>query len=414
MARLLQTRVLLKKSLNLIIPCLGSQSRSIHNDSLLPETHRMLKNSLTDLVDNEIAPFAKRTDSEHRYPIESVKKMGEFGIFGLLVPEKYGGGGLDTLAYAIAMEEISRGCATCGVIVSAHISLYLSPILEFGTEKQIERYVTPYLTGDLIGSFCLSEPENGSDAGAASTTSNLEGDNWIINGSKMWVTNGSLNGASVVMATSDKAKKHKGISSFIVPKPSKGVTVGKPEDKLGIRGSPTVQLTFENVAIPSENLLGQTGDGFKIAMKTLDCGRIGIAGQAIGIAQASIDCAAKYAMERKAFGIPIAQLQAIQIKLADMECRTQSARLLAWHASTLKDKGENFTKEAAMAKLCASEAATFCSHQAIQILGGMGFVTDMPAERHYRDARITEIYEGTSEVQRLVIASNLLKEYSFL
>lgn len=407
MARLLQTRFLLSNPLKLF----RSQTRSINNDVLLPETHRMLKNSLKEIVDNEIVPLAIRTDAEHRYPIECVQKLGDFGIFGLIVPEKYGGGAMDSVAYSIAIEEISRGCASCGVIASAHLSLYLYPILEFGTEKQKEEYVVPYTTGELLGSFCLSEPGNGSDAGAASTTARLENDKYVVNGTKMWVTNGSVKGSTVVMATSDKTKKHKGISAFIIPKDSEGLITGKLEDKLGIRGSPTVQLTFDDVKIPQENLLGELGEGFKIAMKTLDCGRLGIASQALGIGQASIDCAIKYAAERKAFGYPISKLQAIQIKLADMESRLQSARLLTWHASTLKDKEEKYTKEAAMAKLVASEAATFCSHQAIQILGGMGFVTDMPAERYYRDARITEIYEGTSEVQRLVIAANLLKEY---
>lgn len=411
MARFLQSRYLLKKSLNLLAPSFRSQTRSINNDVLLPETHRMLKNSLKEIVDNEIVPLAIRTDAEHRYPKECVQKLGDFGIFGLIVPEKYGGGGMDSVAYAIAIEEISRGCASCGVIASAHLSLFIYPVLEFGTEKQKEEYVTPYTTGELMGSFCLSEPGNGSDAGAASTTARLDSNEYVINGTKSWVTNGSLKGASVVLATSDKAKKHKGISAYIIPKDSEGLVIGKLEDKLGIRGSPTVQLTFDEVRVPKENLLGQPGDGFRIAMKTLDCGRIGIAAQALGIAQASIDCAIKYAAERKAFGTPIAKLQAIQIKLADMESRLQSARLLTWHASMLKDKGVYYSKEAAMAKLMASETATFCSHQAIQILGGMGFVSDMPAERYYRDARITEIYEGTSEVQRLVIASNMLREY---
>lgn len=323
-----------------------------------------------------------------------------------------GGTGLDYLAYAIAMEEISRGCASSGVIMSVNNSLYLGPILGFGNDKQKEKFITPYTTGDIVGCFALSEPGNGSDAGAASTTAVDKGDHYILNGTKAWITNGYESKAAVVFATTDKSLKHKGISAFIVPKDTKGFSLGKKEDKLGIRGSSTCQLIFEDCVIPKENILGQPGYGFKIAMKTLDAGRIGIASQALGIAQASLELAVDYAQKRMAFGKPISKLQAIQEKIADMAVKVESARLLTWRAAWLKDNDKPYTKEAAMAKLAASEAATFCSHQCIQVLGGMGYVSDMPAERYYRDARITEIYEGTSEIQRLVTAGSVLKELS--
>lgn len=310
------------------------------------------------------------------------------------------------------MEEISRGCATAGVILSVNNSLYLGPVLGWGNDKQKQTYVSPFLSGERVGCFALSEPGNGSDAGAASTVATLKGDKYVLNGTKAWITNAHDAEAAVVFATTNKELKHKGISAFIVPRDSPGFSVGKKEDKLGIRGSSTGNLIFEDCEVSKENLLGEAGYGFKIAMKTLDAGRIGIAGQALGIAQASLECAVDYATKRTAFGKPISKLQAIQSKIADMSLRVESSRLLTWRAAWLKDQGLNYTKEAAMAKLSASEAATFCSHQAIQILGGMGYVSDMPAERHYRDARITEIYEGTSEIQRLVIAGAVLKELS--
>lgn len=322
------------------------------------------------------------------------------------------GTGLDYLAYSIAIEEISRGCASAGVIMSVHNTLYSGPILTYGNEKQKEEHVVNFNNAKKVGFFALSEPGNGSDAGAASTVAKLVGDKWVLNGTKAWITNGKEAEAGVVFATTDKALKHKGISAFIVPKNTAGFSTGKPEDKLGIRGSSTCSLIFEDCAIPKENMLGQPGLGFKMAMQSLDAGRIGIASQALGIAQASLECAVDYANKRMAFNKPITKLQMIQSKIADMSLAVESARLLTWRAAVLKDRKESFTKEAAMAKLAASEAATFCSHQCIQILGGMGYVSDMPAERHYRDARITEIYEGTSEIQRLVIAGNVIKEMS--
>uniref|UniRef100_A0A336MN59 Short-chain specific acyl-CoA dehydrogenase, mitochondrial n=1 Tax=Culicoides sonorensis TaxID=179676 RepID=A0A336MN59_CULSO len=388
------------------------QLRGIASLSALPETHQMLQKTCRDFADNELVPNAAKFDREHLYPKEQIQKMGELGLMAISVAEEYGGTGLDYLAYAIAMEEISRGCASAGVIMSVNNSLYLGPVEKYGNEEQKKKFIPPYTDGKAVGCFALSEPGNGSDAGAASTTAVLKGDHYVLNGTKCWITNGYEAEMCVVFATTDKSLKHKGISAFIVPKSTAGFSLGKKEDKLGIRGSSTCSLIFEDCLIPKENLLGEPGLGFKIAMQTLDAGRIGIASQALGIAQASLECAVDYSNKRMAFGKPISKLQSIQNKIADMSLALESARLLTWRAAWLKDNKKPFTKEAAMAKLAASEAATLCSHQAIQVLGGMGYVTDMPAERHYRDARITEIYEGTSEIQKLVIAGNVHKEMS--
>ncbi|XP_015285081.1 PREDICTED: short-chain specific acyl-CoA dehydrogenase, mitochondrial isoform X1 [Gekko japonicus] len=377
----------------------------------LPETHQMLRQTCQDFAEKELAPIAAELDKEHRFPTDQIKKMGALGLLAMDVPEKYMGAGLDYLAYSIAVEEISRGCASTGVIMSVNNSLYLGPILKFGSEDQKQKWIAPFTSGERVGCLALSEPGNGSDAGAASTVARLVGNKWVLNGTKAWITNAWEASAAVVFATTDKSLKHKGISAFLVPMPTPGLSLGKKEDKLGIRASSTANLIFEDCCIPKDNMLGEQGMGFKIAMQTLDNGRIGIASQALGVAQAALDCAVDYAEKRMAFGAPITKLQAIQFKLADMALALESARLLTWRAAMLKDNGKAYTKEAAMAKLAASEAATAISHQAIQILGGMGYVTEMPAERHYRDARITEIYEGTSEIQRLVIAGQLLKEY---
>ncbi|XP_059621914.1 short-chain specific acyl-CoA dehydrogenase, mitochondrial [Phlebotomus argentipes] len=386
--------------------------RGIASLAALPDSHQMLQKTCRDFADNELKPNAAKFDREHLFPQDQIRQMGELGLMSIAVPEKYDGTGLDYLAYAIALEEISRGCATAGVVMSVQNSLYFGPLLDNATEKQKEQFVRPYVSGVKIGCFALSEPGNGSDAGAASTLAVTKGDKWVLNGTKAWITNAFEANAAVVFATTDKSLKHKGISAFIVPKDSQGFSLGKKEDKLGIRGSSTCCIILEDCEIPKENLLGKPGDGFKIAMKTLDAGRIGIASQALGIAQASLEVAVDYATKRTAFGKPISKLQSIQQKIADMALRVESARLLTWRAAWLKDNGKPYTKEAAMAKLAASETATFAAHQCIQILGGMGYVSDMPAERHYRDARITEIYEGTSEIQRLVIAGAVLKEMS--
>jgi len=392
----------------------GAQvARSITSHSQLSEEHTMIYEMCRNFADNELAPNAGKWDQKHEFPTEAITQLGELGLMAINTPEENGGSGLDALSYAIAMEEISRGCASAGVIMSAHNSLYMYPVQTFGTPEQHDKWITPFTSteGLKIGCFGLSEPGNGSDAGAASTTATKDGDDWILNGTKAWITNAHEASAAVVFATTDKKLKHKGISAFIVPMDSEGFSLGAKEDKLGIRASSTANLIMENCRIPGDCLLGEMGQGFKIAMQTLDGGRIGVAGQALGIASASIDCAVKYALERQAFGTPIANLQMIQEKISKMTLARDSARLLTWRAAQLKDDGKKFTREAAMAKLAASEAATMCSHQAIQILGGMGYVTEMPAERHYRDARITEIYEGTSEVQHLVIAGDVIKEY---
>ncbi|XP_076367287.1 activator-recruited cofactor subunit 42 isoform X3 [Tachypleus tridentatus] len=350
----------------------------------LPETHEMLRKTCRDFADKELRPIASQIDKAHFYPRDQIKRLGELGLMGLMAPESEGGTGMDYLAYVLAMEEISRGCASTGVIMSVNNSLFIGPLLKWGTKEQKEKYVKPFCTGERVGCFALSETGNGSDAGAASATAKDDGNCWVLNGTKAWITNAYEAEAALVFASTDKSKKHKGISAFIIPMPTEGLSLGKKEDKMGIHGSSTANLVFEDCRIPKENILGEPGEGFKIAMMSLDGGRIGIAGQALGIGQ---------------------------MKLADMETRLQSARLLSWRAAMLKDAGKKVTKESAMAKLAASEAATFVAHQAVQVLGGMGYVSDMPAERYYRDARITEIYEGTSEIQRLVICNSLLKEY---
>jgi len=385
--------------------------QNVHTFIDLPEEHQMLKEVCRNFAEKELWPIAGEIDKTCRYPDEQVRKMGELGLMGINAPEEYGGSGLDSLAYAVSLEEISRGCASAGVIHSAHNSLYLAPICKNGTPAQLEEWVAPFVTGEKIGSFCLSEPGNGSDAGAASTVAREDGDNWILNGTKMWITNAHQAEGFVVFATTDKSKKHKGISAFIVPRNAPGLSLGKKEDKLGIRASSTSNVIMEDCVIPKNLLLGKPGMGFKIAMQTLDGGRIGIAAQALGIAQNAMDVSIDYATKRQSFGAPISKLQMIQAKIADIGMRIELSRLMMYKAAALYDAGRPFTKEAAMAKLSASETATFAAHQGIQILGGMGFVSDMPLERNYRDARITEIYEGTSEIQRLVIAGNILKEY---
>jgi butyryl-CoA dehydrogenase len=370
----------------------------------------MVKEMCAGFASERLVPVAGKYDAEHMFPAEEVKALGELGMMGVSIPTEYGGSGMDTMAYAIAMEEISKGCASTGVIMSVNNSLYCAPVNKYGTEEQKHQYLTPVASGEVPGCFMLSEPGNGSDAGAASCTAVEDGDHYVLNGAKAWITNAHDAKWGVVLATTDKALKHRGISAFIVDMHGQGVSVGKKEDKLGIRASSTGTVSFEDARVHKSQMLGPAGAGFKVAMTTLDGGRIGIASQALGIAQASLECAVHYAVERKSFGKPISNLFAIQEKIADMSTRIEAARLLNFKAAMLKDKGLPFTKDAAQAKLMASETATYASHQAIQVLGGMGYVSDMPAERHYRDARITEIYEGTSEIQRIVIAMNAVKE----
>lgn len=376
----------------------------------LNETQEMLRKTCREFADAELAPNSGEWDKQHQYPSKAIKQMADLGLMGIFVPEEWGGSNLDVLSYAVAMEEISRGCATCGVVMSVNNSLFCDPIKKFGSDAVKDKYLTPFASGQKLGCFALSEPGNGSDAAAASCKAVKDGNDWIINGTKAWITNGYDADAAIVFATTDGSAGHRGISAFMVDMPTSGLSLGKKEDKLGIRASSTCNLIFEDCRVSSANILGELGQGFKIAMSTLDGGRIGIAGQALGIAQAALDAAVAYSKERLAFGSPISKLQGIQFKLADMATRLESSRMLTWQAASMKDSGDRFTKMAAMAKLAASEMSTFVTHQAIQIFGGNGYVTEYPVERHYRDARITEIYEGTSEIQRLVIAGNLLKE----
>lgn len=372
----------------------------------------MIQDMCRTFAEEQLKPHAGDWDRNHTFPADAVKQLGELGMMGVDVPLEDGGSGLDYLAYAIAMEEISYGCASLGTIMSVNNSLYCGPVQKYATPEQKETWLKPFASGEKLGCFALSEPGNGSDAGAASCNAVLDGDEWVLNGTKAWITNGYEADAAVLLATTDKSLGHKGISAFLVPKPTPGLELGKKEDKLGIRATSTCNLIFSDCRIPKENLLGSLGEGFKVAMTTLDAGRIGIAAQGLGIARAALEVAVIYAKERKSMGVAIAKHQAVQMKLADMALQLESARLLTYRAAALKDDGQTYIKEAAMAKLAASEAATFCAHQSIQVLGGMGFTTDMPAERHYRDARITEIYEGTSEIQRLVISGKVIHEYN--
>jgi butyryl-CoA dehydrogenase len=329
---------------------------------------------------------------------------------GIFVPEQYGGSGMDTLTYVLALEEVCRACASTGVIMSVNNSLVCEPIYRFGNEEQKKNYLPPLAKGEKLGCFSLSEPAAGSDAGGLKATAKRDGKYYVINGTKNWITNGPEADVIILFASTDLSKKHHGVTAFIVDKETPGVIVGKIEHKLGIRASSTSQIIFEDCRIPIENRLGQEGDGFKIAMQTLDGGRIGIGTQAVGIAQAAFEEAVRYSKEREAFNQPISNFQGIQFMIADMAMRIEAARLLVWQAARMKDRKMKFTKQSAMAKLFASETAMWVTTKAIQIHGGYGYTTDYPAERHFRDAKITEIYEGTSEVQRIVIASNVLKE----
>ena len=362
-----------------------------------------------DFATNEVLPKAAEIDREHRHPAELVKRMGELGFLGIAVPEEYGGAGLDNVSYALAMEEVCRACASTGVIMSVNNSLVCDPINKFGTEAQKKEWLTPLASGKLLGCFALSEPEAGSDAAAQKTTAVKDGDEWVINGTKNWITNGPVADVCVLFTMNDKAAGHKGITAFILPMKTKGVRTGTPDDKLGIRGSKSSQIYLDEVRLPNALLLGEVGGGFKVAMSTLDGGRIGIAAQAVGIARAALEDSLAYAQQRRTFGKPIAQHQAIQFKLADMATEVDAARLLVLRAAYLKDQKKPFGKEAAMAKLFASDIANKAAREAIQIFGGNGYVTEYPVERHFRDAKITEIYEGTSEIQRLVIAGHLAK-----
>jgi len=374
----------------------------------LSQDHKVLQSAVRDFVVKEIKPIAMKIDEEHMIPDTLVAKMGAMGFLGSYLPEEYGGAGLDMLSYAIVVEEVSKACGSSGVLISAHTSLCSGPIYTFGTEEQKQKWLPPLNSGDIIGCFLLTEPDAGSDAGAIATTYRREGDDYIINGSKIFITNGGYKGTGVVFATSDRSLKHKGVSAFIIDLTSHGVVILKNENKMGIRGSYTTAFALDNVRIPAANLLGQEGQGFKIAMDTLNGGRIGIASQALGIAEGAFDLALAYSKERKQFGSPICDLQAVQFKLADMYARIETSKLMTYKAACLKDAKQSYTIESAMCKMLASEAATYVTKEAIQIHGGYGFICDYEVERMYRDAKITEIYEGTNEVQRVVISKLLL------
>lgn len=371
----------------------------------LTEEQKMIVDQVREFAQSEIAPKAAAIDNEGRFPAEIVKQMGAMGLMGINVDTDYDGAGLDYLTYALVGEELNAACASTGVIFSAHNSLACGPLKKWANDEQKKKWLAPMARGEKIGAFALSEPGSGSDAGALICTSIQQGNEWVINGTKNWITNGPESDTIVLFTTMGTELKHKGVNCFVVDKKTPGLSVGKVEHKLGIRGSGTSQLVFENVRISNDQLIGKPGDGFKIAMSTLDGGRIGIASQALGIARAAIEAAKKFAHERETFGKPIAKHQAIQFMFADMATRLDAARLLVWRAALMQDKGMKFTREAAMAKLFASEASNFIVDKALQIHGGFGYANEYPAERHYRDQRITEIYEGTSEIQRLVIAN---------
>lgn len=361
-------------------------------------------------AEKEVAPLAAKIDKEHYFPRELMPKMGELGLMGAIVPQEYGGAGLSTLAYALIIEELSAACASTGIIVSAHTSLCVTPILDYGTEEQKKYFLPRLASGKALGCFALSEPSTGSDASAITTTYRVEGDHYILNGTKNWITNGPEADVCVVFASRDTSKGNKAITAFVHDMKTPGVSCGKHEDKLGIRGSPTSSIMYDEVKLPKSALLYEENRGFLVAMTTLNGGRIGVAAQAVGIARSALDDALKYAQERKAFGKQICEHQSIQNYFADMVCRIDSARYLTLGAAKRKDQKKNYVRQAAMAKLSASETAMFCAVKGIQIHGGYGYVTDYPAERHLRDAKITEIYEGTSEIQRILIATQLLKE----
>ena len=357
----------------------------------------------------EIAPVARENQEKEAFPEEIVKKCGELGLFGVAYPAEYGGAGMDFVSYMLAVEGISRYCASTGVIISAHSSLALDPIFRFGTEEQKKKYMPDMCSGKKIGCHALTEPGAGSDVSSIKTTAKLVGDKWVLNGTKLFITNGGEAEVIVAFASTEPSQKTRGISTFIVEKGTPGYSVGKLEHKLGIKSTSTAELLFEECAIPKENLLGELNKGFKVAMVTLDGGRLGIASQALGIARASIEDAIEYSKEREQFGQPISNFQAIQWMLADMATDHEASWLLVYRASLMKDLGLKYSKEAAMAKLKASETASFCAAKAVQILGGYGYTKEFDVERYMRDAKITEIYEGTSEIMRLVISANILK-----
>jgi butyryl-CoA dehydrogenase len=375
----------------------------------LTEEQRLIRDTARDFAAREIAPKASELDKSGRWPAEIVEKMAELGLLGVAIPQEHGGAGMDTLSYALAMEEISAACASCGVIMSVNNSLFCDPLLKFGTAEQKKRVLAPVAAGDKLGCFGLTEPMSGSDAQTMVTNAVKTDGGWVLDGAKNWITNGPHADWILVFAVTDRSGPKVKHTAFLVERGTPGYTQNAVDHKLGIHAAHSCTVFFEGCKVPDANVVGNVGDGFKVAMATLDGGRIGIACQALGIARAAFERSVSYAKERKSFGVPIAQHQAIQFMLADMATQIDAARLLAWRAATLKDRGVRHTMESSIAKLYASEMATRVTHKAIQIHGGYGYSTEFPVERHYRDARITEIYEGTSEIQRIVIAASVLR-----
>ncbi|MHA2249712.1 MAG: acyl-CoA dehydrogenase [Candidatus Kariarchaeaceae archaeon] len=376
----------------------------------LNEDQQLIQETAREVAQEKIAPLASGFDQREEFPWESIRYLQDLGFMGMMVAEEYGGSGLDTVSYAIAMEEVSAACASTGVTMSVNNSLYAYPVETFGTVEQKEEFLKP-IVSEKLGAFALSEPDAGSDPVALKTRAVKDGDDFILNGSKMWITNGEAADYYVIFAVTDPEKKHRGISAFITKKGDPGFIIGPKEKKLGIRASTTTPLTFDDCRIPANRLLGDEGEGFKISMMTLDGGRIGIAGQALGIGKASIDAAVEYAKVRHAFGGPIARFQGLQWMIANSVMEIDAARHLTWNAARMKDAGLKYTKEAAIAKLYASEASVRAADMCVQIHGGSGYSSDFPAERYYRDAKITAIYEGTSEILRLVIARETLGKF---
>lgn len=383
--------------------------RRDYMDYLLTKEQLLARELFREFAEKEVKPLAQKVDEEEYFPIETVKKMAEIGMMGIPFPKEIGGAGGDYLTYIMAVEELAKVCATTSIILSAHTSLCCWPIFNFGTQQQKEKYLRPLLKGEMIGAFALTEPNAGSDAGNQQTTAKLVGDYYILNGSKIFITNGGVADVFIVFAMTDKSKGTKGISAFIVEKSFEGFKIGKPEKKMGIRGSSTTELIFEDCKVPKENLLGSEGMGFKIALQTLDGGRIGVGAQALGIAEGAIDEVLRYVKERKQFGKSIGSFQGIQWYIADMITKTRAAKLLVYDAAIKKDKGILTSADAAMAKKYASDVAMEVTTQAVQIFGGYGYTRDYPVERMMRDAKITQIYEGTNEVQKMVIAAQYIK-----
>jgi butyryl-CoA dehydrogenase len=376
----------------------------------LTEDQELFRRTVREFAEREIVPIAHELDEKEEFPHESVRKMAELGLLGLLVPEEYGGAGASTLDYALAMEEISWGDASHSVVVSVNNSLVCEPIARFGSDAQKQRHLPALASGEYVGAYCLSEPTSGSDASNMSTLARRDGDEWVLNGTKSWITNGGVAGLYLVYAlTNLDVPKSRGITAFLIPGDTSGLRAGAKEKKLGIRASATTQIFFEDCRVAEDAVIGNVDEGFRIAMATLDGGRIGIGSQALGIAQRAFDESVRYAREREAFGKPISEFQGLQWRLADMALRIESARLLVYRAARMKDAGQAFAKEASMAKLAASETAMFCAHAAVQMFGGYGYVREYPVEKLFRDAKITEIYEGTSEIQRLVISRHVLR-----